>query len=78
MRTMFRALPGILIVAAVAVGCSGTGNTPLGSMRDGRPDLAIAIGKMAPDIVGKDLDGQEFKLSDYRGKVVMLDFTGYW
>ena len=26
---------------------------------------------------GKDLDGVEFKLSDYRGKVVLLDFLGH-
>jgi len=34
----------------------------------------LAIGKMAPDILGKDLDGKAFKLSDYRGKVVVLHF----
>ena len=38
----------------------------------------LAIGKVAPDIVGKDADGVEFKLSDYRGKVVVLDFWGEW
>ena len=38
----------------------------------------IKVGKIAPDIVGNDLDGAEFKLSDYRGKVVMLDFWGDW
>ena len=38
----------------------------------------LAIGKVAPDIEGVDLDGQEFKLSDYRGKIVMLDFWGDW
>ncbi|MDP6424698.1 MAG: redoxin domain-containing protein [Planctomycetota bacterium] len=32
----------------------------------------------APDIVGKDIDGHTFKLSDYRGKVVVLDFWGDW
>ena len=36
------------------------------------------IGTEAPEIVGVDLDGVEFKLSDYRGKVVMLDFYGDW
>lgn len=36
------------------------------------------IGQVAPDIVGKDLDDAEFKLSDYRGKVVVLYFTGEW
>ncbi len=38
----------------------------------------LAIGKTAPDIVGKDVDGKEFKLSDYRGKVVVIDFWGDW
>jgi peroxiredoxin len=38
----------------------------------------LRIGKVAPDIVGEDLDGVKFKLSDYRGKVVVLDFWGDW
>ncbi len=36
------------------------------------------IGQVAPDIVGKDLDGAEFKLSEFRGKVTVLYFTGEW
>ncbi|HIN54257.1 MAG TPA: redoxin domain-containing protein [Planctomycetes bacterium] len=38
----------------------------------------IGIGKVAPEIVAEDLDGVKFKLSDYRGKVVVLDFWGDW
>jgi hypothetical protein len=38
----------------------------------------LVIGKTAPEITGKDQDGTEFKLSDYRGKVVVIDFWGYW
>jgi hypothetical protein len=38
----------------------------------------LSIGKVAPDIQGEDLDGAAFKLSDYRGKVVVLDFWGNW
>ncbi|MBL8693330.1 MAG: redoxin domain-containing protein [Planctomycetes bacterium] len=38
----------------------------------------LVVGKTAPDIVGEDLDGAAFKLSDYRGKVVVLDFWGNW
>lgn len=38
----------------------------------------LAIGKTAPDIEGEDTSGVAFKLSDYRGKVVLLDFWGYW
>ena len=38
----------------------------------------LNVGMVAPDIVERDLDGVEFKLSDYRGKVVVLDFWGDW
>ena len=38
----------------------------------------LQVGMTAPEIVGEDLDGVEFKLSDYRGKVVLLDFWGDW
>ena len=38
----------------------------------------LSVGKTAPDLVGNDMDGMEFRLSDYRGKVVMLDFWGHW
>jgi hypothetical protein len=36
--------------------------------------LHLAVGKVAPDIEGQDQDGNKFKLSDYRGKVILLDF----
>jgi hypothetical protein len=38
----------------------------------------LAIGKVAPEIEGEDIDGVVFKLSDYRGKVVVIDFWGHW
>jgi thiol-disulfide isomerase/thioredoxin len=34
----------------------------------------LSVGKAAPDIAGADVDGKTFRLSDYRGKVVLLDF----
>jgi hypothetical protein len=37
----------------------------------------LSVGKQAPDIEGEDQDGKRFKLSDYRGKVVLLDFWSY-
>jgi hypothetical protein len=40
--------------------------------------MNIRAGKPAPEITGTDLDGKEIKLSDYRGKVVLLDFWGNW
>lgn len=38
----------------------------------------LKIGKIVPEIEAEDLDGVTFKLSDYRGKVVLIDFWGDW
>ena len=43
-----------------------------------RPASGPQVGQLAPDILGQDVDGKEFKLSDYRGKIVVLDFWGFW
>jgi peroxiredoxin len=59
------------------------------SPRRGRPLAEIArsdlhdlrhlsLGQLAPDIQGTDADGKAFKLSDYRGKIVVLTFSGNW
>ena len=38
----------------------------------------LQVGMVAPDFEATDQDGTKFKLSDYRGKVVLLDFWGFW
>lgn len=40
--------------------------------------LHLRIGQAAPQIEGKDLDGARLKLSNYRGKVVLLVFWASW
>jgi hypothetical protein len=56
------------------------GRGTLGQMAEG--DLFelqhLQIGMTAPEIEGEDIDGEQFKLTDYRGKVVVLDFWGDW
>ncbi len=37
-----------------------------------------SVGKAAPEISGTDVDGKALKLSDYKGKVVLVDFWGDW
>lgn len=41
-------------------------------------DSPLKEGEVVPDIEGVDTDGTRFKISDYRGKVVMIDFWGNW
>ena len=58
-----RCAPGTL--GEVAAGC-------LRALRE------LAVGKLAPEIVGDDLDGRRFRLSEYRGKVVVIDFGSHF
>ena len=56
------------------------GETPWGMRARGElvsPEDLLP-GKVAPDFIGETIDGHQFKLSDYRGKVVVLDFYGFW
>ena len=64
------ALVGLVcLVALVSAGCERAKLTG-GS----QTQVASIIGKNAPEISGEDGDGRSFRLSDYRGKVVLLDF----
>jgi hypothetical protein len=38
----------------------------------------LVVGKPCPDFEAVDAEGVAFKLSDYRGKVVLIDFWGFW
>ena len=52
----------------------------LGEEAEARLDdmLNLAVGKSAPEIEGLDFNGKPLKLSDYKGKVVVLVFWGTW
>ena len=72
-----------LAAAVVAVLTAGAG--PAARAQVARPEfdpdkakVGFEIGDLAPEIEGQDLDGVKFKLGDYRGKVVVLDFWGNW
>jgi peroxiredoxin len=53
---------------------------PLGAIARGElfSRRNLKIGSTVPDIEGTDHEGKPFKLSDYRGKVVVLSFSGNW
>ena len=38
----------------------------------------LVPGRKAPDIEGSDAEGNQFRLSDYQGKVVLLTFSANW
>lgn len=61
------ALSGMALALLSLAGCglaaSGTG---------------VNVGEQAPEISGTDADGGELRLSDFRGKVVVLDFWAGW
>jgi len=42
------------------------------------PVDGLAVGSKAPEIQGQDVAGVPFKLSDYQGRIVILDFWGEW
>ena len=41
-------------------------------------DYLVRIGDEAPDFTIREANGKSFKLSDLRGRVVMLQFTASW
>src|SRR6266567_1330900 len=66
----FAPLAGGVLVLWLA-GCSGE---PEPKRKAG----AIAVGDPAPEVEGVDADGKPVRLSDYKGKVVLLDFWASW
>jgi hypothetical protein len=39
---------------------------------------SLVVGKVCPDFETVDTDGNAFRLSDYKGKVTVVDFWGFW
>jgi thiol-disulfide isomerase/thioredoxin len=70
MRNWLSIVPFVVVIGLVlAIVFSGGGLTP---------EPGPSLDNVAPEIDGVDLDGVNFKLSDYRGKVVLLSFSGEW
>ncbi|MBI1921761.1 MAG: TlpA family protein disulfide reductase [Geobacter sp.] len=77
----------LLIAATVASGCSkkeegsaerGGGQPVIRDTRSPSMQVAPVEGAMAPDLNVPDLSGKEVRLSDLRGKVVLLNFWASW
>ncbi len=46
--------------------------------QDARKNVQLNIGDLAPDFSISSPDGNRFQLSDFRGKVILLDFWASW
>lgn len=53
-------------------------NTMNASIAKNKKKFSVDVGQLAPEIVGLDPNGKERKLSDLRGKVVLIDFWASW
>jgi peroxiredoxin len=49
----------------------------LAMAEDGGDPRQAVIGQAAPDFLLKDLSGKEHRLSDYKGKIVVLEWTNH-
>jgi peroxiredoxin len=79
---------GVVVLAMGLLGCATekvevpptkevvVSNAP--SEAGGSLSETVAVGKAAPDFEIFDENGKSWKLSDYRGKTVLLDFWGFW
>ena len=71
-----RFLPMILLVAILASGCKAP--APAATNQSANIPGGISIGNRAIDFELQTLDGKTVKLSDYRGKPVLLNFWATW
>ncbi len=72
----------LISIVTLAVGCSQKGDSPSKKLvkkseQSTQPKLPVNAVK-APDFTLANLDGSWFKLSDLKGKVIMLNFWGTW
>lgn len=65
---------GLALVALVVLGCGFEGNKPTSPEPLGDYVWSVGQDKLAPEIVAPNSKGETRKLSDFRGKVVLLDF----
>jgi thiol-disulfide isomerase/thioredoxin len=64
----------------IATGCSPATPTagPEASVEPTMPPIGLAVGFTAPELTITDLEGQEIRLSELRGKPVLVNFWAVW
>jgi cytochrome c biogenesis protein CcmG/thiol:disulfide interchange protein DsbE len=67
--------PPLIVIVAVTAVAAGI-FTRVGTTSSNSP--APLVGHLAPDFVLPDINGVEHRLSDYRGRVVLVNFWATW
>lgn len=70
----------LILVALFAIGhvFEAKSHEPIKASSVVGPQIGTNIGNLAPDIELPGVDGKMYKLSDLRGKVVLIDFWASW
>lgn len=65
----------LVLCSAMLASCSSSTKESAVETDDG---FIVKVGDEAPDFTVTTIDGEKYTLSDFRGKVVMLQFTASW
>ena len=74
MKTIVLSLTSLLFIATVSIAV----NSDRDPITENKPQVGVNVGDQAPDLQYNDPNGNLIKLSDYRGKVVLVDFWASW
>jgi thiol-disulfide isomerase/thioredoxin len=73
-------LAGVLLIVVLATGWPGGGSSGMTTVNGNASAVVYPAGHrpLAPEFSGSTLTGSKLNFSDYRGKVVVLNFWGSW
>src|SRR6202171_6636849 len=68
----------VVLIGATVYADRATRVKPTGPVKNTEPADAKTLGQPAPDVTFKDLDDKDATLSQYKGKIVLINFWATW